>query len=850
MQQTPAAKKSGKTLLVGVLKSASAELDKLQTATGKEAAEIALVVTALQQGERDVLMLAALQNALAALQAVLLSKKQPVFALLTSGTQRTSAVDVIRPTHAGLFGLARTARAEEGFGACTVDGSGDLVALATSHALAKAGSEPELAVRGEKQLVPRLARLQTSVSVGMPEGPSTQLITGGTGGLGLLTARWMAQTGAAQAVVLVSRGGVLASDMASDVEQLQKSGAQWLGARGDMSQVADGRHIIAQVRQGQLPRLRGLVHAAGVLADGMLAKQTYESLSKSFGAKVGGFMSLHGLLSASELHTCLLFSSVTAMLGGGGQANYAAANCSLDSMAGSERAKKSQSQGVRFNEATHINGSLLTFGNVVHALAEKQMHVPFRDSMLTKLLESSLSGRSRTALIVCVAPETEHAHESITSLELAARCMRVESRPIVYSADVEVDPSVFIRGLEEASGTTALHRLNETHQLLSKCAQSERAATDAEKARLNELLNKEMQARVAAEESLRAVEKSLQAVKESLRLEQVKVTKMEEEHHEALSRVRTSEDHASKKRNDELRELILRERADHAAEEARLREVNKHEEQKHAAETASLHEAKKSAEARVHEPIERERTERATMEIKYRELVDRAKTERTIEKAQCVRTLRENLVREKSECAATVKRLSELLQKQEAEFAMESNELREHISNERAEHAASENALKSKVDNLESSLASALAELAGERDVCCKLQNELAHAVESATKAENRAIMQGVAIDALQLEITTEREAAQSATRNAAKELEEERANTRALEVKIVAERAERDTERAKIIADHARRVRSLEAEASAAKSENEKHAAVRDAMRQELHILRSTWRNDLARII
>ena len=48
-------------------------------------------------------------------------------------------------------------------------------------------------------------------------------ISGGTGGLGLLTARWLAQTGAAQALVLVSRGGVLASDMASDVEQLQQS---------------------------------------------------------------------------------------------------------------------------------------------------------------------------------------------------------------------------------------------------------------------------------------------------------------------------------------------------------------------------------------------------------------------------------------------------------------------------------------------------------------------------------------------------------------------------------------------------------------------------------------------------
>ena len=141
---------------------------------------------------------------------------------------------------------------------------------------------------------------------------------GGTGGLGLLTARWLAQTGLAQALVLVSRGGALAADMASDVEQLQQSGVLWQLARGDVSNVTDGRHILAQVRQGQLPRLRGLVHAAGVLADGMLAKQNQETLHRSFGAKVGGALSLLGLLSTSELHTCVLFSSVTAMLGGGG----------------------------------------------------------------------------------------------------------------------------------------------------------------------------------------------------------------------------------------------------------------------------------------------------------------------------------------------------------------------------------------------------------------------------------------------------------------------------------------------------------------------------------------------------
>ena len=60
-------------------------------------------------------------------------------------------------------------------------------------------------------------------------------------------------------------------------------------------------------------------------------------------------------------------------------------------MAGSERVKKTLSEGIRFSEATNINTSLLAFGNVMQALAEKRSHVPYRDSMLTKLLESSLS---------------------------------------------------------------------------------------------------------------------------------------------------------------------------------------------------------------------------------------------------------------------------------------------------------------------------------------------------------------------------------------------------------------------------------------------------------------------------
>ena len=103
-----------------------------------------------------------------------------------------------------------------GYSVGVVDGGrGEaFIASALSHVLSNAASEPELAVRPSSQLVPRLTRLPASTSGAVVhESASTQLITGGTGGLGLLTARWLAQSGAAQAVVR-SGAGRLAGDLA------------------------------------------------------------------------------------------------------------------------------------------------------------------------------------------------------------------------------------------------------------------------------------------------------------------------------------------------------------------------------------------------------------------------------------------------------------------------------------------------------------------------------------------------------------------------------------------------------------------------------------------------------------
>ena len=97
-------------------------------------------------------------------------------------------------------------------------------------------------------------------------------------------------------------------------------------------------------------------------------------------------------------------------------------------LAGSERIKKTKAEGLRLQEATNINKSLLTFGNVVQALAKKDNHVPFRDSTLTKLLEGSIGGNCRTSLLVCVNPHVSCWGESVGALEFATRAMRIETK--------------------------------------------------------------------------------------------------------------------------------------------------------------------------------------------------------------------------------------------------------------------------------------------------------------------------------------------------------------------------------------------------------------------------------------
>ena len=122
---------------------------------------------------------------------------------------------------------------------------------------------------------------------------------------------------------------------------------------------------------------------------------------------------------------------------------------SVVDLAGSERVKKSGVTGSSFKEATNINRSLLELGNVIQALASKSAHVPFRNSKLTRILEGSVGGNCKTALLVCISPAQRNYSETISTLEFASRAMNVQVDAKVNEHMMEIDPEKLAADLNQ-----------------------------------------------------------------------------------------------------------------------------------------------------------------------------------------------------------------------------------------------------------------------------------------------------------------------------------------------------------------------------------------------------------------
>ncbi|XP_015571512.1 kinesin-like protein KIN-14J [Ricinus communis] len=101
-------------------------------------------------------------------------------------------------------------------------------------------------------------------------------------------------------------------------------------------------------------------------------------------------------------------------------------NLHLIDLAGSERVERSEATGDRLKEAQHINKSLSALGDVIFALAQKSAHVPYRNSKLTQVLQSSLGGQAKTLMFVQLNPDVDSYSETISTLKFAERVSGVE----------------------------------------------------------------------------------------------------------------------------------------------------------------------------------------------------------------------------------------------------------------------------------------------------------------------------------------------------------------------------------------------------------------------------------------
>ncbi|MEV0598847.1 type I polyketide synthase [Streptomyces sp. NPDC050315] len=302
---------------------------------------------------------AAAKDVLAQVQSYLAADSDGPLVVVTQGAVAVNdEEDVTDLAGAAVWGLVRSAQSENpGLPIVLVD-----IAQAEADqpdeavALAIASGEPQVAVRGGQAYSARLTRLAAAE----PPAPQstcfsdsgTVLLTGATGALGGLFARHLVAEHGVRKLVLLSRRGPNAPGTAELLAELEQLDAEARAVACDAADRAALAEVIATI-----PDLTGVVHAAGVLDDGVIATLTPERMDAVLRPKVDAALNLHHLTAdRPDLTAFITFSSAAGVFGNPGQGNYAAANAFLDALAVHRRAQglpaQSLAWGLWADEAT------------------------------------------------------------------------------------------------------------------------------------------------------------------------------------------------------------------------------------------------------------------------------------------------------------------------------------------------------------------------------------------------------------------------------------------------------------------------------------------------------------------
>ncbi|MDL1883139.1 SDR family NAD(P)-dependent oxidoreductase [Anaerolineae bacterium CFX8] len=165
---------------------------------------------------------------------------------------------------------------------------------------------------------------------------ATYLITGGLGGIGLHIAGWLVEQGARH-LVLTGRS-TPDETIRVVIGKTEAAGANVSIALSDVTSESDTADLLAEIER-TLPPLRGVIHAAGALDDGVLLQQDWTRFTTALRPKLNGAWNLYRQAAGLPLDFLILFSAGAALLGSPGQGNYTAANAFLDSFAHACRAQ-------------------------------------------------------------------------------------------------------------------------------------------------------------------------------------------------------------------------------------------------------------------------------------------------------------------------------------------------------------------------------------------------------------------------------------------------------------------------------------------------------------------------------
>jgi kinesin family protein 11 len=230
---------------------------------------------------------------------------------------------------------------------------------------------------------------------------------------------------------------------------------------------------------------------------------------------------------SSRSHTVFTVNVCTKRTSESGEEQLSIGKLNLVDLAGSENIQRSGAENKRATEAGLINKSLLTLGRVINSLVDRASHIPYRESKLTRLLQDSLGGRTKTCIIATVSPARSNLEETISTLDYAFRAKNIKNKPQVNQLlskktllkEFTIEIEKLKTELMATRRKNGVYLTQESYEELSNESESRRIQIKEQKERIETIecnLNRKIQDLFALTSSLTSLKKDHETTKTML----------------------------------------------------------------------------------------------------------------------------------------------------------------------------------------------------------------------------------------------------------------------------------------------------------------------------------------------